>query len=185
MQVIDDALDKEYFKHLDKQMLHQNRFKWLFQEKVATLEDDPDDEQFYFISSFYHNLMVEDDFYYELRPLFDALGVKALIRCRAIMYMNQGKIIKHKPHIDFEYSHNAALLYMNTNNGYTGMINDDWVQNDSFTPEERFSEEGIFSDGNKVESVANRILLHDGSIPHHSTTCTDTCKRIVLAVNYF
>tara|TARA_B100001175_G_scaffold104313_1_gene88570 strand:+ start:780 stop:1268 length:489 start_codon:yes stop_codon:yes gene_type:complete len=162
MQVIDDALDKEYFKHLDKQMLHQNRFKWLFQEKVATLEDDPDDEQFYFISSFYHNLMVEDDFYYELRPLFDALGVKALIRCRAIMYMNQGKIIKHKPHIDFEYSHNAALLYMNTNNGYTGMMNDD-----------------------KVESVENRILLHDGSIPHYSTTCTDTCKRIVLAVNYF
>ena len=87
MQVIDDALDKEYFEHLNKQMLHQNRFKWLFQEKVATPEDDPDDEQFYFISSFYHNLMVEDDFYYELRPLFDALDVKALIRCRAIMYM--------------------------------------------------------------------------------------------------
>ena len=185
MQVIDDALDREYFEHLEKQMLHQNRFKWLFQEKVATPEDDPNDEQFYFISSFYHHLMVEDDFYYELRPLFDALGVKALLRARAIMYMNQGKFIKHKPHVDFEYSHNAALLYMNTNNGYTGMINDDWVQNDSFTPEERFSEEGIFSDGNKVESVENRLLLHDGSIPHHSTTCTDTCKRIVLAVNYF
>tara|TARA_B100001113_G_scaffold302462_1_gene261963 strand:+ start:313 stop:801 length:489 start_codon:yes stop_codon:yes gene_type:complete len=162
MQVIDDALDREYFEHLEKQMLHQNRFKWLFQEKVATLEDDPNDEQFYFICSFYHHLMVEDDFYYELRPLFDALGVKALIRARAIMYMNQGKLIKHKPHVDFEYSHNAALLYINTNNGYTGMMNDD-----------------------KVESVENRILLHDGSIPHYSTTCTDTCKRIVLAVNYF
>jgi len=162
MQVIDDALDREYFEHLEKQMLHQNRFKWLFQEKVATPEDDPNDEQFYFISSFYHHLMVEDDFYYELRPLFDALGVKALLRARAIMYMNQGKFIKHKPHVDFEYSHNAALLYMNTNNGYTGMMNDD-----------------------KVESVENRILLHDGSIPHYSTTCTDTCKRIVLAVNYF
>ena len=162
MQVIDDALDREYFEHLEKQMLHQNRFKWLFQEKVATLEDDPNDEQFYFICSFYHHLMVEDDFYYELKPLFDALGVKALIRARAIMYMNQGKIIKHKPHIDYDYSHNAALLYINTNNGYTGMMNDD-----------------------KVESVENRILLHDGSIPHYSTTCTDTCKRIVLAVNYF
>tara|TARA_B100001079_G_scaffold250885_1_gene242786 strand:- start:1101 stop:1589 length:489 start_codon:yes stop_codon:yes gene_type:complete len=162
MQVIDDALDREYFEHLEKQMLHQNRFKWLFQEKVATLEDDPNDEQFYFICSFYHHLMVEDDFYYELKPLFDALGVKALIRARAIMYMNQGKLIKHKPHVDFEYSHNAALLYINTNNGYTGMMNDD-----------------------KVESVENRILLHDGSIPHYSTTCTDTCKRIVLAVNYF
>jgi len=185
MQVIDDALDQEYFDHLNRAILHSGSFRWSLQERVATLEDDPNSEQFYFISSFYNNCKIEDDFYYELFPLFDALDVKAVLRARAIMYMNQGKIIKHKPHIDYDYPHNAALLYMNTNNGYTGMINDDWVQNDSFTPEERFSEEGIFSDGNKVESVENRLLLHDGSIPHHSTTCTDTCKRIVLAVNYF
>ena len=69
-EIYDDFLPQDYFKHLDTQILHKNRFRWLFQEKVATHEDDPDDEQFYFISSFYHNLMVEDDFYYELVCVF-------------------------------------------------------------------------------------------------------------------
>ena len=177
MQVIDDALDADYFKHLHDEILHTGKFSWTFQEQVATNEDDPDDEQFYFVKSLYHNLKVDDNFYYNLQPLFEALEVKAIIRCRIIMYMNQGKLIKHRPHTDYDSPHNAALLYMNTNNGYTGMVNDDWVRGDI--------SDSIFSEGNKVESVANRLLLHDGSIPHYSTTCTDTRKRIVLAVNYF
>ena len=175
MQVIDNAVDQEYFDHLKKSVQHC--ICWTFQEQVATSKDDPDDEQFYFVKSLYHNLKVDDDFYYNLQPLFEALEIKAIIRCRIIMYVNQGKFIKHTPHTDYDSSHNAALLYMNTNNGYTGMVNDDWVRGDT--------SDSIFSDGNKVESVENRILLHDGSIPHYSTTCTDTRKRIVLAVNYY
>ena len=45
-EIYDDFLPQDYFKHLDTQILHKNRFRWLFQEKVATIEDDPDDEQF-------------------------------------------------------------------------------------------------------------------------------------------
>ena len=66
-EVYDDFLPKDYFDHLDKQILHTNQFRWMFQEKVATSEsnDDPNDEQFYFICSFYNNLNVEDNFYYQ------------------------------------------------------------------------------------------------------------------------
>ena len=78
------------------------------------------------------------------------------------MYMNQGKFIKHKPHVDFEYSHNAALLYMNTNNGYTGMMNDD-----------------------KVESVENRICIFPGSKWHCGTTTSNTKNRMVVNINYW
>ena len=73
------------------------------------------------------------------------------------------------------YEHKAALLYMNTCNGYTGMVNDDWEKGDGYQ----------FDQGNRVESVANRLCLHDGSVPHYSTTCTDARKRLVLAINYF
>ena len=176
-EIYDDFLPQDYFDHLDKQILHTNNFRWLFQEKVATNEsnDDPSDEQFYFICSFFNNLHVEDNFFYQLQPIFDALEVKSIIRARAIMYMNQGKLIEHAPHIDYHYSHKAALIYMNTCNGYTGMVNDDWKKGDGFS----------FDQGNRVESVANRLCLHDGSVPHYSTTCTDTRKRLVLAINYF
>ena len=191
-EVYDDFLPKDYFDHLDKQILHTNNFRWLFQEMVATVHsgDDPNDEQFYFICSFYNGLQVENDFYYQLRPIFDTLKVKAIIRARAIMYMNQGKLIEHAPHIDMVYSHKAALIYMNTCNGYTGMVNDDWERPEmiQYDKENHKFEGDSFSDfskENRVESVANRLCLHDGSVPHYSTTCTDARKRLVLAINYF
>ena len=175
VEIYDDFLPQDYFDHLDTQILHKNQFRWLFQEKVATNDDDPDDEQFYFICSFFNNLHVEDNFFYQLQPIFDALEVKSMIRARAIMYMNQGKLIKHAPHIDMDYTHKAALIYMNTCNGYTGIVNDNWKSGDDM----------VFDQGNRVESVANRLMIHDGSVPHYSTTCTDTRKRLVLAINYF
>ena len=150
VEIYDDFLPQDYFDHLDTQILHKNQFRWLFQEKVATNDDDPDDEQFYFICSFFNNLHVEDNFFYQLQPIFDALEVKSMIRARAI-------------------------IYMNTCNGYTGIVNDNWKSGDDM----------VFDQGNRVESVANRLMIHDGSVPHYSTTCTDTRKRLVLAINYF
>ena len=189
-EIYDDFLPQDYFKHLDTQILHKNRFRWLFQEKVATIEDDPDDEQFYFICSFYNDLHIEDNFYFELMPLFKALDIKSMIRARAIMYMNQGQMISHAPHIDMGYEHKAALLYMNTCNGYTGMVNDDWERPEMIsydTEKSKFDVNSFseFTEENRVESVANRLCLHDGSVPHYSTTCTDARKRLVLAINYF
>ena len=176
-EIVDNFLHEDYFKHLDKQILHMGQFKWSFQECAVAQEDESDirDNEFYFISSFYNNLQVEDNFYYQLKPLFDALQVKSIIRCRAIMYMNQGEIVKHSPHIDMDYSNKAALLYMNTCNGYTGMINDDW----------KIGDKPNFDQDNRVESIENRLCLHDGSVPHYSTTCTDDRKRLLIAINYF
>ena len=92
----------------------------------------------------------------------EVLNVKSIIRARVLLYPNQGKFIEHDPHVDFEYSHNAALLYFNDNDGYTKM-----------------------EDGTKIESVANRNVIFDGSTPHNSTNCTNEKARFVLAVNYF
>ena len=178
-KIIDNALDRGYFEHLNKKILHNGpNFQWMFNEKVATHDDDPNDEQFYFVSSFYNNNNIENNFYYELKPLFDFLEVKAIIRARAIMYTNQGKQIIHGSHIDFCYDHKAALLYMNTCNGFTLMCDDDWDR-------DKGDIRGRYEQGNKIMSVENRIAIHNGATPHCSSTCTDDRKRIVLAINYF
>ena len=178
-KIIDNALDKGYFEHLNKKILHSGpKFQWMFNEKVATHDDDPNDEQFYFVSSFYNNNNIENPFYYELKPLLDFLDVRAIIRARAIMYTNQGKQIIHGSHIDFCYDHKAALLYMNTCNGFTLMCDDDWDRDNGDV-------NGRYEQDNKIMSVENRIAIHNGSTPHCSSTCTDDRKRIVLAINYF
>ena len=48
--------------------------------------------------------------------------------------------------------------------------------NDGFT---------VLHDGTKIESKRNRLLLFDGSKPHHSTNCTDDWRRININFNYF
>ena len=85
-----------------------------------------------------------------------------MVRARALLYVNQGKQIVHEKHIDYKFPHKTAVFYVNTNNGYTE-----------------------FEDGTKVESVENRIVFFDGSIPHNSSTCTDQKIRSVISVNYF
>ena len=41
-----------------------------------------------------------------------------------------------------------------------------------------------FETGERVESVKNRLLLFDGSIPHSSSTPTNTKERLLLSVTY-
>ena len=86
----------------------------------------------------------------------------AIIRARALLYVNQGKQIVHEKHTDYNFSHKTIVFYLNSNNGYTE-----------------------FEDGTKVDSIENRIVFFDGSIPHNSSTCTDQKARAVISINYF
>ena len=65
-------------------------------------------------------------------------------------------------HIDTEYSHKAAILSINTCDGYTKL-----------------------KDGTKIDSIENRILLFDASKPHTPSTTTDQPVRINININYF
>ena len=72
-------------------------------------------------------------------------------------------IIRHGFHVDVptDYDSKTAILYLNTNNGYTE-----------------------FENGQRVESVANRLVVFDSALKHTGTTCTDQKRRIVLNLNY-
>ena len=55
----------------------------------------------------------------------------------------------------------TAILYLNTNNGYTE-----------------------FKSGDKVKSVSNRVVVFDSNLKHRTVTCTDQKTRIVINFNY-
>ena len=81
---------------------------------------------------------------------------------KANLYPSLNKIIEHGSHVDQNFKHNGFIYYLNTNNGYTKL-----------------------SDGTKIESIENRGLFFDSSLPHQSTNCTDQNIRINLNFNYF
>ena len=95
-------------------------------------------------------------------PHLNPLGIKALIRIKINMYPNTETLKEHGMHSDHPFSHKAAILSINTCNGYTKL-----------------------EDGTKIDSVANRMLLFDPSTLHSSSTTTDQPVRVNINMNYF
>ena len=88
--------------------------------------------------------------------------VKALIRIKVNFYPWTDKIYEHAQHTDSEFSHKAAVYSLNTCDGFTRMSN-----------------------GDKVESIANRLVLFDGSQPHNSSTTSNKKGRFNINFNWF
>jgi len=158
MQVIDNALSKSDFNKI-KSVFLSNLFPWFFNEEVAFEGDRNDD--YYFIHMLYDYCKPFSNHYDLILPVLDILKPKSLIRIKANMYSNINKFVEHSSHTDFDYEHKGAILYLNTNNGYT-RVGDD-----------------------KIESKENRLLIFDASKPHNSTNCTDTKTRVNINFNYF
>ena len=165
-KVIDNFLDEEYFDSLvtlftDKGKTgNKAEMSWYFQPSIA-YDNVAEDKFFYMTHMFYNYHIPQSSFYENLIPLLEKLGVDCLIRIKANLYPNTEILHEHPMHVDYNYSHSAAILSLNTCDGYTKL-----------------------EDGTKIDSVANRILLFDASEKHCSTTTTNVSARINININY-
>ena len=166
MKIVDNFLDREIFETLQKILVSPD-IGWFHQDVVA--HDEKDLLDTYFIHTFFANSYglprgILSNVYSQFLPLLDKLNVDSLLRLRANNYPRTDKIVQHNFHTDASYPHQTAILYMNTNDGFTGIKDGKKIK--------------------KIESIENRALLFDGSVEHCSTTCTDIKSRIVVNVNY-
>jgi hypothetical protein len=159
-EIIDNALPPQIFEGIQNLLMGYN-FAWYYQSAVAGEQYSASDP-FYFSTHLYKDCMPQNDAFGVIVPVLQFLKPKALIRIKTNMYPNMGREIINDSHVDYDFAHTGAILYINTNNGYT-----------------------ILKDGTKIESVANRILKFDSSKPHQSTHCTDQKVRVNINFNYF
>lgn len=169
IKVVDNFLEDKIFFSLCHLVLCELDFPWSYTSGVANNASEGKQDGFYFVHSIFEDgkgfVTPFPALRSRLKPLSKLLGMKQLLRARLLLYVNQGKQIVHDKHVDFDFSHHAFLLYLNSNNGYT-----------EFHHEDRPSE--------KILSTRNRAVFFDGSKPHNSSTLTDKRRRVVLAVNY-
>jgi|TARA_R110002074_G_scaffold373433_1_gene549360 hypothetical protein len=157
-EVIDNFLEPENFKKLTDSML-DSFFPWYITEDIVGTKNF---DQWALTHKFYEDYEIQSGFFKQLSVVLDKLQIKSLIRIKANLYPKTDKIIKHDFHVDFDFSHKSGLYSLNTNNGFT-----------------------IMEDGEKIESVANRMIIFDASKLHKSTTCTDENFRANIVFNYF
>tara|TARA_B100000287_G_C20499786_1_gene728637 strand:+ start:305 stop:805 length:501 start_codon:yes stop_codon:yes gene_type:complete len=158
-EVIDNALTDVDFAGIKAAILAQE-FPWFMADNVAHKNEK--EKHFYFLHTLYDYLRPQSKYYMSIMPLVHKLKIRALLRVKCNNYINTGKLIVHEKHRDYPYKHKGAIFYLNTNNGFT-----------------------ILENGDKIESIENRLLLFDSSTPHSSTTCTDKTSRINININYF
>jgi|TARA_B100001093_G_C26521043_1_gene881791 hypothetical protein len=160
---IDNFFDDMYFKNLQDIIMNQDQakqFDWHFVSHLNNKQTESDNSS-YFARTIYDQEPMHD-IYDMFKPLYQLFSIRSLIRIKANCYPATENLITHAKHIDYPDTHKGAIIYINTNNGYT-----------------------ILEDGTKIKSIANRVLFFDASKPHSSTNCTNTKARFNINVNYF
>ena len=163
MKIIDNFLDKNDFRDLQNIVLSAD-FPWYLNHGVSYKGDD---SGIMFTHLMYKNDTFNSSFTLGGLEIFkEKLNIVSLVRAKINLLHRTEEIIEHHSHIDIENPPNdlkTAILYLNTNNGYTK-----------------------FATGEKVDSVANRLITFKGSLEHFGTTNScDAPYRVVFNLNYF
>lgn len=158
--VIDNFLSSDEFDEVKNLVIGNKDFPWYHQPFVSAEESN--DGQYY-THLLYHGYKPNSPWFDSFQKLFIKIDAKALSRVKVNYYPTTKKVIKHGMHVDEPFKHHGAIFYLNTNNGKT-----------------------IISDDIEIDSIENRLLLFDPSVPHQSTTCSDhKWGRYNINMNFF
>ena len=170
LKIIDNFLDENEFNILtnntvDRSDGHQTEFRVVSNvENFGSYSEDY--WSWYMIHMIYANDIPQsqicDDICNMFIPRFlQVANFRTMIRIKINAYPYTNIVKEHDEHIDFEFSNIGAVFSLNTCDGYTK-----------------------FSDGTKVESLANRIVFFDASKKHQSTTTSNAKLRYNINFNF-
>jgi hypothetical protein len=167
---MDNYIDQDQFKAITDVVMGPD-FTWHYSYSVA--DGQVEEDEIYFCHLLYMGLaeMPKDgsmpeppkksQFYDLFEPVFNRLpDFSLLLRAKVNLYGRTQEIVHHPDHVDMTQPHRGGVFSLNTCNG------------------------GTIINGEKFDSVANRMLFFDPSKPHHSTTCTDSKRRVNININY-
>jgi hypothetical protein len=160
--VVDNFFEKEYFQELQDAVINNvnGKLPWAFVGNLNSNHVEQDNECYFEHLAYFQEPC--SGLYDILRDLWQLFEIKSLMRIKANCYPSKENLVLHAPHKDAPFDHKGALIYLNTCDGYTQLI-----------------------DGTKIESVENRVLFFNAGIEHSSTNCTNAKARFNINVNYF
>jgi len=157
INIVDDFLHKDYFGELKNLMMNHD-FPWFRNNGVN--HDNDGDRQFTHL--FYNKFQKHSPFYENIEPIVKFINPISIIRIKANLLPSTPQIHEFGYHVDTHRPCVTAVLYINTNNGYTK-----------------------FETGEKIKSVANRFVFFPSYMKHAGTTCSDEKDRVVINFNYY
>ena len=164
MQIIPNFIeDKIIQEEIKNTLLGERSIPYYYNNYIVNENDKSD---FHFVHFLYENNIHSHEcspmFDKILSPLIGRLKFNYLIRAKVNLYTRNSEFIQTGMHTDTKTPHMVGLYSVNTNNGYT-----------------------IFEHNKqKVESIANRLVMFHGSLVHAGCSTTNQKRRVVLNLNY-
>lgn len=157
-KVIDNFLPKEELKYLQDLFVFNPQFPLYFSKNITHDDLDLGDWSWYAVHILYYKDFPNSEYLKKVYDIFvpkfsETIGFKSLIRIKVNMYPHTDTLRENAKHYDYQFSHNAAVFSLNTCDGFTRM-----------------------HDGTQVQSVENRLVVFDGSLPHNSSTTTNKAR---------
>jgi len=158
--IIDNLFEESYFRQLHDYLSGDTpACPMYYTSGVASSSDD----DYFFSHNFYSKAEPTSDFYSKImEPISSMFNLRTIMRGKINWYPRTSKIFEHEPHTDFGYPIDNILIFVNTCDGFTRMV-----------------------DGTKIDSVANRAVLFRGDQLHNSTTATNVNLRCTININCF
>lgn len=178
IRIVDDFLPRGDYLQIKEHLIDKPDIPYSFYEgKVygkdanKNLQDSHMCHAFYHLNRFPHE-PVTTQYLGLMLPIIARCRVLAIHRIKANLETYSGsEPYESEYHVDWENEENiksnmqAAIYYVNTNNGYTDFKDGEEVR--------------------KVESVANRMVFFDAELSHRGVSSTDTRYRSVINFNWF
>ena len=167
VEILDSFLPENEFRRISE-VLMGPEFPWYLQFGVPYKEDEelqqkiePDPSDFYLTHIMFQGGVIKSNFIDLCLPITKKLEIYLISRINVNLYPHTDRNYAHGFHIDTDDDLLSAVFYVNTNNGFT-----------------------LFGDGEKVNSVENRICIFPSGLPHSSVTCTDSSARVVVSLAF-
>jgi hypothetical protein len=157
-KVIDNFIEKDKFLNLKNTLISED-LPWFFRKNMTQ------NDNWFFAHCFYKYGCPQSNCFVEfISPILTKLKCKAIIEVRANLMLKKETCYNSTFHTDHDFNCFTAILYINTNNGFTILDEKEKI---------------------KIESVENRMLIFDSKIKHSAFSQTDAERRIVINFNYF
>lgn len=155
-----------------KSIILSPQFNWSYQDHITANNYCKDNDQYQFTNLMYIDHQMTSQFTYDnvINPIIRQLNILALIRAKANLTGKRDKHINSELHVDdLDFTQNnipftTAILYINNNNGYTSIIDQNNNQHD-------------------IPSVANTLVMFAGCLQHKGTSSTDD-RRVLINLNF-
>ncbi len=173
MKVTEDFLPKELFDHIKEGVFAStSNFPWYYTSSRTYNGVEGTPKDFQLSHNIYNDYTPITYFYDTIAPVIDIIHPKALIRCKINMLFKEELPLfipeYHYDQITVEdgkevaWDSTVAILYLDTNNGYT-----------------------LFEDGSKCYSKDNRLVEFSNKISHTGVAPTNSKRRVLINFNYY